>query len=169
MALIRIEKTVSAIQIETATNTTAINTTTVFINSSCFVGQVTFFNSSFDSLMNPVIFATVLVSFVEAVSGTVIISTSLLYKHFQNQELFCFFMRSMLLAEFAILFNLDTVGIVFLVFVGLIISLFAFCAGQSNQHTHSCHLFRTLIYSKLNCHWMIIPQLHFSVNKFANI
>jgi len=38
----------------------------------------------------------------------------------------------MLFAELAILFNLDTVGIILFVFVGLIISLFAFRAGQSN-------------------------------------
>ena len=81
MVLIIIEKTVSAIQIETATSTTAINTTTVFIASSCLVGQVTFSNSAFDSFMNPVTFPTVLVSLVEAVSGTVIISTSVLKKH----------------------------------------------------------------------------------------
>ena len=74
MVLIRTEKTVSAIQIETATNTTATNTTTVFMNSSCFVGQVTFCNSALDSFMNPVTFPTVLISLVEAVSGTVIIS-----------------------------------------------------------------------------------------------
>ena len=74
----------------------------------------------------------------------------------------------MLFAEFAILFNLNTVRIVLFVFVGLIISLLAFCAGQSNQHAHSCHLFRTIKYSKLNCHLMIIPQLLFSVNKFTD-
>ena len=74
MDLIRTEKKVSATQIQTATNTTAINTTIVFINSSCRVGQVTFCNSAFDSFMNPVTFPTVLISLVEVVSGTVIIS-----------------------------------------------------------------------------------------------
>ena len=61
-------------------------------------------------------------------------------------------MGSMLFAEFAILFNLDAIGIILFVFVCLIIPLFALGAGQSNQHTHSCHLFRTLKYSKSNCH-----------------
>ena len=74
MVLIRTEKNVSATQIHTATNTTAINTTIVFMNSSCFVGHVTFCSSAFESFMNPVTFPTVLISLVEVVSGTVIIS-----------------------------------------------------------------------------------------------
>lgn len=45
-------------------------------------------------------------------------------------------MRSVFFAEFAVFIDFDTIGIVLFVFVGLVISLFAFSACQSNQSTH---------------------------------
>ena len=42
----------------------------------------------------------------------------------------------MLLAELAVFLNLQTIRIILLVLVGLVISLLAFGAGQSNQSTH---------------------------------
>ena len=45
-------------------------------------------------------------------------------------------MERVLLAESAVLVHLKSVGIILLVLVGLVISLLAFGAGQSNQSTH---------------------------------
>lgn len=45
-------------------------------------------------------------------------------------------MRSVFFAEFAVFIDFDTIGIVLFVFVGLVVSLFAFSACQSNQSTH---------------------------------
>ena len=42
----------------------------------------------------------------------------------------------MLLAELAVFLNLQTIRIILLVLVGLVVSLLAFGAGQSNQSTH---------------------------------
>lgn len=45
-------------------------------------------------------------------------------------------MRSVFFAEFAVFIDFDTIGIVLFVFIGLVVSLFAFSACQSNQSTH---------------------------------
>jgi hypothetical protein len=42
----------------------------------------------------------------------------------------------MLSAEAAILFHLKTVGVIFFVFLGVVIALFALRAGQCNFHSH---------------------------------
>jgi hypothetical protein len=54
-------------------------------------------------------------------------------------DLFCFFVRGMFLAEFAVFADLDAIRIVFLVFVCLIIALLALSAGQRNRHAHISH------------------------------
>ena len=46
-------------------------------------------------------------------------------------------MQSVLFAELAVFIELDTIRIVLFVLVGLVVSLFAFSASQSNQVTHS--------------------------------
>lgn len=51
-------------------------------------------------------------------------------------DLFRLFMRRMLLAELAILAELQAIWIVLLVFIGLIVAILAFRAGQSNCVTH---------------------------------
>ena len=45
-------------------------------------------------------------------------------------------MKGVLLAEFAILFNLDAVGSVFLVLVRPVVAIFAIGAGQGNICPH---------------------------------
>ena len=50
--------------------------------------------------------------------------------------LFGLFVQSVFFAELAIFIELDTIRIVLFVFVGLVISLFALSASQSNQVTH---------------------------------
>ena len=103
--------------------------------SSCLVGQVTFFSSTFVSLRKLV---TLLPLFsVSVVSGTAISSHPCYYNPITLcTKLFGFFMKSVFFAEFAIFIELDTIRIVLFVFVGLIISLFAFSASQSNKITH---------------------------------
>jgi hypothetical protein len=45
----------------------------------------------------------------------------------------------MLAAESAVLVKFDSVGIVLLVFLGVVITLLAFCAGESNLVSRSGH------------------------------
>ncbi len=51
-------------------------------------------------------------------------------------KLFGLFVKGVLFAEFAILFHLDAVGSIFLVFVRPVVSIFAFGAGQSDVRPH---------------------------------
>ena len=124
------------IQIRAAHKTTAIITTMVLAISSCLVGQVTFFSSTFVSLRK----VALLVPFssVSVVSGTAISSHPCYYYPITHKaKLFGFFVQSVFFAELAIFIEFDTIRIVLFVFVGLVVSLFAFSASQSNQVTHS--------------------------------
>ena len=51
-------------------------------------------------------------------------------------KLFGFFVKGVLLAEFAILFQLDAVGSIFLVLVRPVVAIFAIGAGQGNIRPH---------------------------------
>ena len=48
--------------------------------------------------------------------------------------------HGLLLAESAILFQFDTVGVVFLVLHGVVVSLLAFVASERDLHSHCRHL-----------------------------
>ena len=50
--------------------------------------------------------------------------------------LFRFLMNGVLFAFGAVFAQFDTIGIVFLVFVTAVISVFTFCAGQGNFNAH---------------------------------
>ena len=125
----------SIIQIRAAHKTTAIITTIVLAISYCLVGQVTFFNSTLVSLRK-VVMLNPLFS-VSVVSGTAILSHPCYYYPVTHEPiLFGLFVQSVFFAELAIFIELDTIRIVLFVFVGLVISLFALSASQSNQVTH---------------------------------
>jgi hypothetical protein len=49
-------------------------------------------------------------------------------------------MGGMLLAEFAIFFQLNSVGGIFFVFIGPVVAVFTFLTGQRNLNTHDNHL-----------------------------
>ena len=49
-------------------------------------------------------------------------------------------MQSMLVAVSAVLHHFDSVGVIFLVFLGNIVPVLALCAGESNFHAHCRHL-----------------------------
>ena len=48
-------------------------------------------------------------------------------------------MQGMFFAELAIFVQFYSIRIVFLVLIGLIVALFAFCAGQRNRIAHLMH------------------------------
>ena len=74
---------------------------------------------------------------VSVVSGTAILSHPCYYYPVTHKPiLFGLFVQSVFFAELAIFIELDTIRIVLFVFVGLVISLFALSASQSNQVTH---------------------------------
>ena len=45
-------------------------------------------------------------------------------------------MESVLAAESAVLVHFDPVGVILLVFLGVVIALLAFCAGECNFNSH---------------------------------
>ena len=49
-------------------------------------------------------------------------------------------MKRVLFAMGAIFVQFDTIGIVFLVFITVVVSVFAFCASQNNFYAHFPHL-----------------------------
>lgn len=53
--------------------------------------------------------------------------------------LFRFFVGGMFLAEFAILFQFDSFSCIFLIFVGPVVAILAFLAGQGNFDAHGDH------------------------------
>ena len=77
-------------------------------------------------------------------------------------------MHGMLFAEFAVLLKLDSVGIVFLVLLGLVVSLLALAARQGNFYSHigtSWIIGQFLPPSKRNVH----KFLHKKINPFRGI
>ena len=54
------------------------------------------------------------------------------------------FMRRMLFAELAVFVEFQTIRVVLLVFIGLVVAVFANCAGQCNCVTHPMHSFTSL-------------------------
>ena len=57
--------------------------------------------------------------------------------------------HGLLLAESAILFQFDTVGVVFLVLHGVVVSLLAFIASERDLNSHVRHLLNTCLPAKL--------------------
>jgi hypothetical protein len=51
-------------------------------------------------------------------------------------ELLCFFVQRLLFAKLAVFVELQSIRVIFFVFIGLIIALFAFCAGQCYRVAH---------------------------------
>ena len=57
--------------------------------------------------------------------------------------------QGLLLAESAVLFQFDTVGVVFLVLHGVVVSLLAFVASERDLNSHVRHLLNTCLPAKL--------------------
>ena len=109
-------------------STAAITIKVLF--TSCFLeGHTTFLSSDLTSLKK----LTTLLFFLAFASAT----TLHLFVKIRKIQLFCFFVQSVFSAKTTILFHFKSIRIVFLVFHGVVVSLFALAACQSDFYSHS--------------------------------
>ena len=103
---------------------------------------MTFFISIFVSLKkrDHALFACCALSVLVAADDGLRFALAMLTPQFNNQKLFCFLMKGVFVAPFAVFHQFHTFSGGLLVFVCTIIAALAFCACKSNSFTHYLHL-----------------------------
>jgi hypothetical protein len=119
-------------------DTTRATITTIVLFTTCFLdGHTTFLNSDLASLKYLTIERLGLLlpeAAAAAFATAVVLSFAIM-----RSSLLGFPVERVLAAESAVLVHFDSVGIVLLVFLGVVITLFAFCARERDLVSRSGH------------------------------